>query len=203
MRIISSGAESTIYLNTRKSIIKDRLAKKYRIAEIDSPLRTMRTRKELKVLSSLDRLGLAVPKIISSTPTTIEMEYIDGMQLKKILDKRPQLAQSIGKSLTTMHDADIIHGDLTTSNMILKEMKDRDDPERLFFIDFGLSFFSKRIEDKAVDIHLFKQALESRHFRIADAAYSHFLKTYSPKDKEKILERLSIVEQRGKYKEKT
>jgi TP53 regulating kinase-like protein len=124
------------------------------------------------------------------------MEHIDGVQVKKLLDKNPKLAGLIGKNLSIMHDLDIIHGDLTTSNMILRDNK-------LFFIDFGLSFSSARIEDKAVDIHLFKQALGSRHFRVAKKAYAYFFKNYNPKNKKEILERLSIVEQRGRYKEKS
>lgn len=80
--------------------------------------------------------------------------------------------------------------------MILKNGK-------LYFIDFGLSFFSNKIEDKAVDIHLFKQALESKHYKVYKTAYEFFLKAYNPLDKKKILERLEKVELRGRYKEKT
>ena len=40
--------------------------------------------------------------------------------------------------------------------MIIKENK-------IYFIDFGLSFFSSRIEDRAVDLHLVKEALQSTH----------------------------------------
>jgi Kae1-associated kinase Bud32 len=125
------------------------------------------------------------------------MEHIIGIQLKKLLDKDPKLAILIGKNLSIMHDLNIIHGDLTTSNMILTKDK------KLYFIDFGLSFNSSRIEDKAVDIHLFKQALESKHFRVNDKAYKYFLQGYNPKDKKEILERLAIAETRGRYKEKT
>ena len=137
------------------------------------------------------------------------MEYIDGTQLKKLLDKKPELGLMIGKNLSIIHDLNIIHGDLTTSNMILvendieeKSTKSKKSP-KLFFIDFGLSFNSTKIEDKAVDIHLFKQALESKHFRVYDKAYKAFLNGYIPKGKKEILERLEIVEQRGRYKEKT
>jgi len=198
---LSSGAESIIYLDKNKGIVhKKRIEKPYRIAEIDMPLRISRTRKESKVINTLHKLDITVPQLIKQSEFDIEMEYIEGTQLKKILDKRPELSMSIGKNLAVMHDSGIIHGDLTTSNMILG---DYGNGEKLYFIDFGLSFFSKKIEDKAVDIHLFKQALESKHFRASDAAYRYFLQGYNPKDKKEIVQRLHVVEQRGRYKVKT
>jgi Kae1-associated kinase Bud32 len=192
--MLSSGAEATIYIDGSK-ISKERVSKSYRHEFIDINLRKTRTRKEVKILKSLEKYGF-VPRIIENSEYNILMEHIDGVQVKKLLDKNPKLAGLIGKNLSIMHDLDIIHGDLTTSNMILRDNK-------LFFIDFGLSFSSARIEDKAVDIHLFKQALGSRHFRVAKKAYAYFFKNYNPKNKKEILERLSIVEQRGRYKEKS
>jgi len=193
-KMLSSGAEATIYIDGSK-ISKERVSKSYRHEFIDINLRKTRTRKEVKILKSLEKYGF-VPRIIENSEYNILMEHIDGVQVKKLLDKNPKLAGLIGKNLSIMHDLDIIHGDLTTSNMILRDNK-------LFFIDFGLSFSSARIEDKAVDIHLFKQALGSRHFRVAKKAYAYFFKNYNPKNKKEILERLSIVEQRGRYKEKS
>jgi TP53 regulating kinase-like protein len=201
----TSGAEAIILLNKDNNIEKSRIKKDYRIPEIDIPLRTSRTKKEAKIIEKLQKI-ISVPKIVNVTEYDIEMEFLDGAQLKKVLDSRPELAELIGKNLSLMHDANIIHGDLTTSNMILKSEKEKDDKdsnETLYFIDFGLSFSSTRIEDKAVDIHLFKQALESKHYKINEIAYKEFLKGYAPKDRDAILERLRIVEQRGRYKEKT
>ena len=45
-----------------------------------------------------------------------------------------------------------------------------------------VSFFSKRIEDKAVDIHLFRQALESKHHQIWRDAFKNFLLGYKKAD---------------------
>ena len=93
-----------------------------------------------------------------------------------------------------MHVQNIIHGDLTTSNMILKN-------EKVFFIDFGLGFISNKIEDKAVDIHLFKEALEARHFLSWEILFKEFLKGYEayPEHK-KVLEQMKKVEGRGRYR---
>ena len=197
-KILGKGAEATVYLNG-KTVDKQRLKKSYRHEDIDSTLRKARTKKEAKILKSLEKFGFS-PKLIEQKDSDIVMEYIDGIQLKKLLDKKPALSSMIGKNLSIMHDMNIIHGDLTTSNMILVG-KGKD--ARLYFIDFGLSVNSPKIEDKAVDIHLFKQALESKHFRVSDKAYEEFLEGYNPKDKKEILERLETVEQRGRYKEKT
>ena len=197
-KILGSGAEATVYLDDN-IVDKERSKKGYRHEDIDNTLRKLRTRKESKILKSLEKYGFT-PKIIEQKDSNILMEYIDGIQLKKLLDKNPKLAVLIGRNLSVMHDLNIIHGDLTTSNMILSG---KGKSQKLYFIDFGLSFNSPKIEDKAVDIHLFKQALESKHFRVFDKAYKEFLKGYNPKNKKEILDRLETVEQRGRYKEKT
>ncbi|MGC9309811.1 MAG: hypothetical protein ACP5D2_03915, partial [Candidatus Nanoarchaeia archaeon] len=88
--------------------------------------------------------------------------------------------------------ANIIHGDLTTSNLIYKN--------KLYIIDFGLSFISRRREDKAVDIHLIKQALEAKHYSNWQTLYKEFLTTYQPEEKQLILSQLEKVESRGRYK---
>ena len=102
--------------------------------------------------------------------------------------------KKIGEMIAKMHDNDIIHGDLTTSNMILKN-------KEIFFIDFGLSFFSKKIEDKAVDIHLLHRALESKHYKVFDKAFKQILKGYKTvKDYDEVMERFNVVKSRGKNK---
>ena len=98
--------------------------------------------------------------------------------------------QKLGKQTALLHKNNIIHGDLTTSNTILSE-------DKLFIIDFGLGFISTKIEDKAVDLHLIKQALEAKHFQNHTDLFTNFLKTY--KDEE-VIKRLEVVEKRGRYK---
>ena len=76
--------------------------------------------------------------------------------------------------------------------------------KEIFFIDFGLSFFSRKIEDKAVDLHLLKEALESKHSKIWEKCYKAALGSYAEKavDGKDVLERIKIVEKRGRYKHK-
>lgn len=94
----------------------------------------------------------------------ITMEFIDGEVLKNIFYKSDQdvvaidrISRLIGSYLARMHDANIIHGDLTTSNMILRENED------LVLIDFGLSFYSNSVEDKAVDLYVLERCFSSSH----------------------------------------
>ena len=101
--------------------------------------------------------------------------------------------KKVGEQTAKLHQNSIIHGDLTTSNMILKD-------SQIFLIDFGLGFISAKIEDKAVDIHLIKQALEAKHFQNHEELFQNFLKGYKWKDSKKVIERLKVVEKRGRYK---
>ena len=71
----------------------------------------------------------------------------------------------------------------------------------LYFIDFGLGFNSHRIEDKAVDLHLIKQALEAKHFENWKTLFQSIKDGYKhSKDSKKVLEQLEKVEKRGRYK---
>jgi len=154
MKQIGAGAEAIIYLDKEK-VKKDRVKKNYRIKEIDEALRKTRTRTEAKIL---EKIPIKSPKLLKTDgKSVIEMEFIEGDKIRDLLDLRPILAKEIGEKVAEMHNSGIIHGDLTTSNMILNK--------EIYFIDFGLSFFSDKLEDKAVDIHLFKQALESKHYK--------------------------------------
>jgi len=129
------------------------------------------------------------------------MDFVDGEKLSDHLNsfdlkKQKTVSKLIGRSISKLHDSNIIHGDLTTSNMILKN-------KEVYFIDFGLGFQSHKIEDKAVDLHLLKQALEAKHFKTWEILFKELLKSYSTsKDSKKVLERLRAVERRGRYKGK-
>ena len=195
MKILKQGAESIIILDKGK-IIKHRIKKSYRIKEIDEKIRKSRTRSEAKLL---EKSPVRVPKILNvdEKDMKIEMQYLNGELLKDIFDKlkekeRLSLCKTLGEEISKLHSAEIIHGDLTTSNLILKD-------DKLYFIDFGLGFFSNKTEDKAVDLRLLKQALESKHYKSFPKSYNKILKHYKHKD---VLKRLEKVEGRGRYKER-
>lgn len=197
-KFIAQGAEAKLYLEDGE-IIKDRIKKDYRIKEIDDRLRKFRTRREAKVISKLHAIDFPGPKLIDcDEKEIISMEYIDGPKLRDILDTSnyARISEEVGKKVAIMHNNHMIHGDLTTSNMIFRD--------EVYFIDFGLSFFSHKIEDKAVDLHLLKQALESKHYKIWEKCFKAVIHGYKKeaKDAEHILERLKQVEGRGRYKQK-
>jgi len=79
--------------------------------------------------------------------------------------------------------------------MILKD-------KNIYFIDFGLGFFSIKLEDKAVDIHLFRQALESKHYKTAEECFKYIVEGYKKESKDfnEVMNRLEKVEKRGRYK---
>jgi len=245
--ILARGAEAII-IQEGDNLVKDRIKKGYRLPLLDEKLRKSRTKKEAKLLEKASFL-INVPKVFSTdNKEKITMQFIEGKKLSDWLDKLPeaeQICEEIGKNTAKLHDADIIHGDLTTSNMILVENSEKpaelkpnkkdinitnninnkitaeqaskrslcsrefgetaerseaDKGFKIYFIDFGLGFNSKRVEDKAVDLHLLRQALEAKHFSNWQNLFSAVLRGYNSKDKSKILEQLKKVESRGRYK---
>lgn len=177
MKLLSIGAEATVYANDKiKAVVKQRQPKGYRAKELDDRLRLSRMRREVKVIEALQQLEIPVPKLIGSDEKTaaITMQLIEGRKARDVLsgDNYRGICSEIGKSIGLMHKNNMIHGDLTTSNMIIGNNK------RVHFIDFGLSLFSNKDEDKAVDLHLFRQALNSSHSRIAEKCFDAAIAAY-------------------------
>lgn len=197
-KILAQGAEAKIIQKGDK-VIKNRIAKSYRLKELDERIRKLRTRSETKLLLKASKIiNVPVPEI-SKYFDKIIIPYIKGKKLSENLDKlnnRAKIARLIGEVIGKLHDEDIIHGDLTTSNMIL--IKDK-----IFFIDFGLGYISRKYEDKAVDLHLLKQALEAKHYKFYTELWNAVEQGYKKSKHSKVtLERLKAVEKRGRYKDK-
>jgi len=201
MKKIAQGAEAVVYSADGK-VVKRRLSKSYRLDEIDVSLRKSRTRREAKVLTKLASLGIPVPALISvdDKEMTIDMELIDGPKLRDVLarDNCEAFCKEVGSLVAQMHKAGVIHGDLTTSNMIVMD--------RVYLIDFGLSFFSSKAEDMAVDLHLLKQALLSKHHAIWEMAFSSAVSGYCDSCDDlmshDVMQRFKKVEARGRHKGK-
>ena len=194
-KIIAQGAEAILY-KTNSEIIKDRISKKYRIKQIDDKLRKSRTQLEAKLMSAASRAGVPTPSVLEIKKNQLVLEFIDGIKVRDWLDKKKnrdevkRICSQIGKSVAKMHSNNVIHGDLTTSNMIKKG-------NEVVFIDFGLGMRSLRIENKAVDLHLFKECLVSKHHKIWKICWNAFVAGYNDK---KVIEQLKKVESRGRYK---
>ena len=252
---IYQGAEAIIY-QEGDLIIKDRIAKSYRLKILDEKIRKQRTKAETKLLEKASLIincplpieeGKMMRQETSGVlrkSTKIIMPFIKGKKLSEHLDEMPEKQAEdacikIGQSIAKLHDNNIIHGDLTTSNIILVEKAEeknkifnnkyinskinsqkspfinktskrslalvensnKKDEQQIWFIDFGLGFHSQRIEDKAVDLHLIKQALEAKHFQNWEEHYKNILKGYKTSiNFNKVLEQLKKVEARGRYK---
>lgn len=198
---LAQGAEAVIYQD-KSRILKERLSKSYRLPQIDESLRKFRTRREAKVLQKLEEMRFPAPHLqeFCDKRMSIFMDFVPGEQLKDVLeDDYQHLAQEIGKKIAFLHQNDLIHGDLTTSNMIQHQ-----ETGELNLIDFGLSFFSDKAEDKAVDLFLLDRALESRHHQIYPAVFQQVIESYKENypEADKILERFEKVRGRGRNKNK-
>jgi len=205
--LIKKGAEASLYLvdwHDRKVIMKKRLTKKYRPSKLDENIRTYRTIHEPQLMHEAKRAGVSTPTIflVDVRNSTIVMEFITGKQVKQFLTEaskkdRQVLCFQIGELIGKLHKKGIIHGDLTTSNMIL------DSERKIFIVDFGLGEKTSELEARGVDLHLMKRALQSTHFRFAEECFGAVMEGYSEiigneKAKE-ILEKIKEIERRGRY----
>ena len=207
MEIIYRGAESIISLGSfegQDAIVKERVAKGYRIKQLDDKLRKERTKKEVKLLTEARKVGVPTPKIldVDEKDFKIVMENVSGVRVKEFLnssgkDETRAICFEIGKLVGKLHRNNIIHGDLTTSNMILKG-------DEIYLIDFSLGDISSRIEGKGVDLNLFKEALKSTHFKIADECWFNFLEGYMKEylGSEDVLLKLKEIKKRVRYAER-
>jgi len=153
------GAEARLDLIDwygQAAIRKSRIPKEYRIAQLDKLLRIRRTKEEAAILHASKIAGVDCPAVFFSDPKSSEiiMEFVRGVLLKNFHDSRDLIFQWVGRYAGLLHSKGIIHGDLTTKNIIISD-------GRLVLIDFGLAFFSYRIVDRAADLHLLKLVLKT------------------------------------------
>ncbi len=196
MKAIARGAEATVY-ESKDVVIKDREKKRYRIEEIDSALRKSRTRSEFNILKKCVSFGINVPQPIkiSEDGYQLYMERLNGSLLKD--EFSIETLKKAAKTTAKMHKKDIVHGDLTTSNIMVVGGVP-------YLIDFGLGFMSSREEDKATDIFLVKEALKAKHTEVYDDAFSAFLESYKTeygKEFKGIETHLKDIESRRRYYE--
>jgi TP53 regulating kinase-like protein len=213
MALIKKGAEANLYLENfskvlhtageGKVIVKHRIKKNYRVSELDEQLRSSRTALEAKLFADAKLAGVPTPVIyeVDRVGMRIVMEFIDGRQVKLILDKlrpaaRRKLCEVIGRQVARLHRAGIVHGDLTTSNMILA----RDG--KVYFVDFGLGEYNPSLEARGVDLHLLKRALQSIHFKVTEEAYRAIVVGYMQEFGEgarEVIRRVEEIGKRGRY----
>jgi TP53 regulating kinase-like protein len=162
--LIKRGAEAEIHLvewMNRKVIQKRRVKKGYRVKEVDEKIRRRRTKKESLLLAEARKAGIPTPIVydVDLKEAQITMQYLDYPRIKEVLEeidreKMKEICQRIGELMAKMHAKGIVHGDVTTSNMIIGDKK-------IYFIDFGLGERDSSIEGRAVDLHVLMEALDA------------------------------------------
>ena len=204
-KIIYRGAEAEICLSRyleEKVVQKRRIPKSYRIKEIDSFLISFRTKEEAKLISEARSHGVSVPIIydVDLEEGVITMQYLEGKRIKDILNdldekERKRICNMMGKSIAKLHNNDIIHGDITTSNMILLG-------DRIHFIDFGLGSKNGEIETKGVDLHVLMEAFESTHSQHPDC-FDYVLEGYKKEfsgNAGAVIKKIEDIVKRGRYR---
>jgi Kae1-associated kinase Bud32 len=202
MRLIYRGAEANIYLGSylgKPAIIKERISKRYRLPELDRELRETRTRREARVLYRVLRAGIPAPAVYDVDPVNciLILEYLEGEPLASYLDTHPEQARILGREtgeiLARIHSLNIVHNDFTTANMLLKD-------SRIYVLDWGMTFDSSKIDDKAYDILVFKRSIKSRHYKIFEDLWQGFLEGYRIYAKaNEVLAMAEKLEKMGRY----
>ncbi|KAJ2684551.1 serine/threonine-protein kinase bud32 [Coemansia spiralis] len=205
--LIRQGAEARVYKTTmpdgRVAVAKQRFSKSYRHPDLDAKLTRGRLNQEARSLKRCKEHGICVPEVIrvDKSSATLFIEFIHGPTLKEWIvangnpDQENELMATVGRILHQMHSFDVIHGDLTTSNMIL------DSSNQLVLIDFGLSQISSSAEDKAVDLYVLERAFISTHPN-SERLFATVLEAYSVSEAARlILRRLEDVRQRGRKRD--
>ena len=202
MKLLKKGAEGDIFLtswNKKKAILKARKKKNYRNPSLDQRIRKQRTIRESEIISDVKSFGIHTPLIyyVDTKNCTILMQHIAGTLVSDLSElKLITSCREIGRIVGVMHKNGIMHGDLTTSNFIVSNGK-------MFVLDFGLANKTKKPEDHAVDLRLFKEILTSAHVKIMNKSWSNFLKGYKTVVGSgrfsKITNLVTVIESRGRY----
>ena len=207
--LVKQGAEARVYGTDflgKPAIVKERFVKTYRVAALDEKLTHRRMGQEVRSMARCRRHGIRAPAVYHLdlegrlvymeriTDGVLMKDYVAGLDPERDSAAIAHLMKATGTVLAEMHDIDVVHGDLTTSNM----MYDRD-TDRLTLIDFGLSFASGLAEDKGVDLYVLERAFLSTH----PGTEEHFkvlLSSYTEKSKHAaaVIRKLDEVRLRGR-----
>lgn len=215
--LVTQGAEGRVYAVEwlgRSVIVKQRFPKQYRHPDLDAHIASERMKAEARALTRCRTFGIKTPAVYDvnferreiilekiSNSSTVRNYIYEAVNRKLPMDSLLMLgmAERIGKVLAKMHKNHIIHGDLTTSNMLLVAPFDSSE---IILIDFGLSSLDERAEDKAVDLYVLERAILSTHPN-TEKFVNHLLSTYqtiggeAAKD---VIKRLDEVRLRGRKK---
>lgn len=204
--LISRNAEADIYridgFLGRPAILKVRVPKGYRDERLDRRLRQIRTYREAMILHRLRSGGLPVPLLyfVSLRDSVLIMEYIEGVSLGQLLTRTREDEVSgrylsiMGGVVREMHRLGVVHGDLNLNNVIVSG-------DRLWLIDFGLSYWSNSPKDMAVDLDSLRRSLESTVPSLASGLFDEFLNSYRESNSyyDEVIRFYSRLRRMGRY----
>ena len=205
--LIALGAEAALIkacYEGMASIYKIRFRKPYRDPSLDALLIKNRSETEAKILAELRLRGLNVPALyyVDVSRGLIIMEFIEGLLLRDLIrlnsESISKYLEDLGELVANIHDAGVVHGDITTSNVIVRNGE-------VYLIDFGLAKYSRRLENLATDLHLFIRSIESTHYGLKELLLKHFVRGYARIRGKEITESLLLkvkeIRMRGRYVE--
>lgn len=208
MKLLYRGAEADVFRGDwcgEAAVYKMRKPLPYRLPELDNQIRSQRTVHEAQMLHLSKLAGVSAPHLYYLSPpeALLVMEYVEGERLRTLLleagltrQRVEALGEEFGRSIARLHAAGIMHGDLTTSNVLV-------DGDALSLIDFGLAVHSQKLEDQAVDLRLIKETLTGAHHTVWKPFMQALLSGYaSVLGKERAgaaTRKLAEIERRGRY----
>ncbi|MDG7011482.1 MAG: Kae1-associated serine/threonine protein kinase [Nitrososphaerota archaeon] len=205
-RLLYRGAEADVVLGDWQglpAVFKVRKPLTYRLASLDQEIRRQRTVHEAEMIRHAKRAGVATPFLyhLDLQASTMVMEYIGGKMLRDLAGHMAEKDVEgpffkFGEGVARLHAAGMMHGDLTTANVVSREGS-------LVFLDFGLAHRTSRLEDHAVDLRLIKETLVGAHPGISRAALDAFFRGYEAKAGtprfRRVRSQLRNIERRGRY----
>ena len=203
MSVSSKGAEATItaaeFLR-RPAVEKSRPPKSYRLPELDAHIRSVRTRNEVRMMREARHAGVRTPCVydLDVSRCSITMELVPGVVAKDVIsaggDEALRVAAEIGRAAARLHSAGLCHGDLTTSNVIVR-------PEgEICLIDFSMGRSNATMEDIGVDLRLLENAFASSHAGMDDVREAMMSAYFEGvPDPDAVRRKLEDIRNRGRY----
>jgi TP53 regulating kinase and related kinases len=201
------GAEADLSLATIgpwRVVIKHRVRKEYRNPSLDRQIRHDRTISEASIIHEAKTAGARVPSIvgIDVENNAIAMTHLHGTVARERLDEMSisearKLLRSIGEQIGLLHAAGIVHGDLTTSNVIVSASGTPS------IVDFGMSRRSLESEDRGVDLHLLQRSIVASHSKSPSSMMNAMIRGYEQTAGRKIASstwrKAREIARRGRY----
>ncbi|KAF2484079.1 kinase-like protein [Neohortaea acidophila] len=220
LTLITRGAEAALYKTTfltphQPCALKIRPPKPWRHPTLDARLTRQRILAEARALVKCGREGVRVPQVLGMSweEGWVALEWIAGRTVKDVIwGWRAEGAEKgdawlrgllgkVGRAVGLLHSIGVVHGDLTSSNMIVEEQGSTAGEGEIVLIDFGLATQAVQEEDRAVDLYVLERAFGSTHPR-EEALFGVVLEAYagSYKGAKATLKRLEDVRMRGRKK---